>query len=212
MEDVLGERPVDDARRRAADLERPPWADTQEAVAPDALATLDRLEQVRRTAVVHAQEGTDRRLQVGVTRDAQEDRVGVARQTLDLGQAERARHRHVVALDLRRIRTTFRPLPGRKVETFRGATRLRRPVARCRARRRRTSTVDRCCPDNAGALRRSLLAPCLRVTASRPFGPEAPGSIRHRPRTGFHQPPALSAEGSTGTRPVHRPSSIRRGV
>jgi hypothetical protein len=66
--------------------------------------------------------------------------------------------------------------------------------------------VDRCCRDNAGALRRSLLAP-----PARPFGPGAPGSIRHRPRTGFHQPPALCAEGTTGTRPVHRPIFGCRG-
>ena len=132
------------------------------------------------------------------------DRVGVARQALDLGQAERARHRHLVLSDLRRIRTTFRPLPGRKVETFRGATRIRRPVGRVPRSLPTDRSVDRCCRDIAGALRRSLLGP-----PARPFGPEAPGSIRHRPRTGFHQPPALCAEGSTGTRPVHRPSSVR---
>jgi hypothetical protein len=37
------------------------------------------------------------------------------------------------------------------------------------------------------------------------FGPEAPGPIPCRRRPGFHQPPGLSADVSTGTRPVHCP-------
>ena len=70
VEDILGEWPIDDARRRPADLQRPPRADAKERVTPDALAALDRLEQVGRPAIVHAQEGPDRGLQVGVATGA----------------------------------------------------------------------------------------------------------------------------------------------
>src|SRR6185436_8907265 len=46
-------------------------------------------------------------------------------------------------------------------------------------------------PAIAGALRRSLL---VGGSSPRPFGPEAPGSIPCRRRSGFHQPPDLSAD------------------
>ncbi len=58
-------------------------------------------------------------------------------------------------------------------------------------------------PCIAGALRRSLLAGAAGAAVA--FGPEAPGSIPCRRRPGFHQPPGLSADASTGTRPVHSP-------
>jgi hypothetical protein len=45
-------------------------------------------------------------------------------------------------------------------------------------------------PCNAGALRRSL----LRDGDPSRFGPEAPGSIHRRRRSGFHQPPDLFAD------------------
>ena len=58
-------------------------------------------------------------------------------------------------------------------------------------------------PSIAGALRRSLLAAAAGAAVA--FGPEAPESIPCRRRPGFHQPPGLSADASTGTRLVHSP-------
>ena len=99
-------RRVDGHRHRAglgpghavADLEQPARADAEERIASEPLAALDRFEEVRRAAVVEAQERADRGLEVGRTRRAQQDRVGVAGQTLRLGQAERIRRRHRVGL------------------------------------------------------------------------------------------------------------------
>ncbi len=71
------------------DLEQPARTDPQEGVAAEALATLDRLEEVGGAAVIQAQQGPDRRLEVRGAGRAQEDRVGGARQALGLGQAER---------------------------------------------------------------------------------------------------------------------------
>jgi hypothetical protein len=48
-----------------ADLEQATGTDTQERVAAQALATLDRLEEVCRIARVEAQEGTDGGLEIG---------------------------------------------------------------------------------------------------------------------------------------------------
>src|SRR3990172_2024940 len=101
--------------------------DTEERVAAPALAALDRLEQVRRAAVVEPQEGAHRRLQVGVAGGPEEDRVGVARQAPALAEAERARHRHLRGPP--GIKTAFRPT-GTKGRAFRGATRLRHPASR----------------------------------------------------------------------------------
>ncbi len=72
-----------------ADLEEAARTDAQERVAAEPLAALDGLEQVGRTAVVEAEEGADRGLEVGRAGRAQQDRVGGARQALRLGQAER---------------------------------------------------------------------------------------------------------------------------
>ena len=100
------------AGQAVADLEEPARADAEERVAAEPLAALDRLEQVGRAAVVEAQEGADRGLEVGRTRGAQEDRVGVGGQALRLRQAERigCRHRGWP----RRIKND-RSSPGRKV-------------------------------------------------------------------------------------------------
>ena len=81
-----------------ANLEQPSRADTEERVAADPFAALDGFEEIRGTAIVEAQERADGRLQVGRTRGAQQDRVGIAGQTLRLGQAERIRRRHRVGL------------------------------------------------------------------------------------------------------------------
>ena len=85
-------------RHAIADLEQAPWPDAEERIPPDAFAALDRLEEVGGAAVVEAEEGADRGFKVGRTRRAQQDRVGIAGQTLRLGQAERIRRRHRVGL------------------------------------------------------------------------------------------------------------------
>jgi hypothetical protein len=92
----------------------------------------------------------------------------------------------------RKYETGLRPA-GTKGRSFRGATRFRRLLPSLLNFRRTPKDVDRCRPDNAGALRRSL--------ATRPppppgvsFGPKAPGSIRPRRRAGLHLPPALCAD------------------
>jgi hypothetical protein len=109
-----------DRRLPVPDLEQPPRADAQERVAPEPLAALDRLEQVRRRdAVVEPEERPDRRLQVGRAGRPQEDRVGVRREAFGLGQAERIGCRHVSVASVRRaphpgIKTTLTSR-GRKV-------------------------------------------------------------------------------------------------
>ncbi len=76
-----------------ADLQQPPRADAQEAVAAEPLPALDGLEEVGgRHAVVEAEEGADRRLEVRGARRAQQDRVGAAGEALGLGQAQRIGH------------------------------------------------------------------------------------------------------------------------
>ena len=69
-----------------AHLEQAARQGAQEGVAAEALAALDRLEQVGGRAVVEREEGADRRLEVGVARGAQQDRVVVGGQALGLGQ------------------------------------------------------------------------------------------------------------------------------
>ncbi len=63
-----GDRSGLDPGRAVADLEQTPRPDAQERVATEALPALDGFEQVRGTAVIESQEGTDRRLEVGRTR------------------------------------------------------------------------------------------------------------------------------------------------
>ena len=84
-----GDRTGLDAGDAVADLEQAPRTDPQERVAPETLAALDRLEEIGWTAVVEAQEGTDRGLEVGRTRGTQHDRVRVGGDPLRLGQADR---------------------------------------------------------------------------------------------------------------------------
>ena len=100
-----------DAGPAIADFEQAARANAQERVAAQALATLDRLEEVSRTAVVEAEEGADGRLEVGRARGAQQDRVGVGGVTLGLRQADRIGGAHRVAS---RIRNDL-IVPGRKV-------------------------------------------------------------------------------------------------
>ena len=135
-------------------------------------------------AVVEAEEGADRRLEVGRPRRAQQHRVGVAGEALRLGQAERVRGGHVRASGA--SENQKRPfVPGTKGRTFRGATLIRR----CRTFLTDgsvLSTADRRCPAIAGALRRSLLGPRLAPPRSvrRLPGPfpvaAAPVSTSHR--------------------------------
>src|SRR6185436_16076329 len=133
----------------------PSRSDTQERVATETLAALDGLEQVRGVAVVEPQEGADRRLEVGRTRGAEQNRVRVGGQAFGLIETDRICGCHRACLG--ESRTTF--VPGTKGRAFRGATLIRRcrtlrdrRVERCRHRRRSAL------PGIAGALRRSLLA------------------------------------------------------
>ena len=77
-----------------ADLEQPPGPDAEERVPAQALAALDRLEEVGRTAVVEPQECPDRGLEVGRAGGAEQDRVCLGGEALRLRQAERVRRRH----------------------------------------------------------------------------------------------------------------------
>jgi hypothetical protein len=54
-----------------------------------------------------------------------------------------------------------------------------------------SSTIDRRCPLTLALCAGAYWSCDLRRI---PFGPEAPGSIRRRRRSGFHQPPDLSAD------------------
>ena len=78
-ERVDAQRPGLDRGDPVADLEQAARADAEEAVAPEALATLDRLEEIGRPAVVEAEERPDRRLEIGVTGRPEQDRVRVRR-------------------------------------------------------------------------------------------------------------------------------------
>ncbi len=83
-----------DAGAAVADLQQPAWADPDERVAAEPLSPFDRLEQVGGSAIIEAEERSDRRFEVCRARRAQQDRVGVGSQTLGLGQAERIHRRH----------------------------------------------------------------------------------------------------------------------
>ena len=196
-----GHRPGLDPGDAVADLEEPPRADAEERVAAEALAALDRLEEVGRAAVVEAEEGADRRLEVGRPRRAQEDRVGVGGEALGLRQAERiGRWSSRVASRIKK-----RPfVPGRKVvpsavpPSF-GVCRTRRDrrVRRCRHRRPIGAALYRwrSAPEPTGVAR---LAP-PRVRSG--------GSRVHSPSSSSRLAPAAGSLGrrATGTRPVHSP-------
>ena len=94
-----------------ADLEESARADAEEGVAAQPLAAFDRLEEVGRIAVVEAQEGTDRGLEVGRARGAQADRVRVAGEPFGLAQADWISGGHRWASRIRYDRSS----PGRKV-------------------------------------------------------------------------------------------------
>ena len=137
--------------------QQPARAGAQERVAAEALAAFDRFEEVRRTAVIEAEEGPDRRLEVGRARGAQEDRVGGTRQALRLAQAERIGCRHVRGLRAAPAPGNQNDLssPGRKVEPSAVPPSFGDAALRDRrAALRRRSAL----PCIAGALRRSLLA------------------------------------------------------
>ena len=72
--------------RAVADFEQAARESAHEGVAAEALAALDRLEQVGGRAIVEREEGADGCLEVGVTRGAQQDRVEVVGEALGLGQ------------------------------------------------------------------------------------------------------------------------------
>ncbi len=108
----LRDRPGLDAGLAVADLEQPSRPHTEERVAPETLAALDRFEEIGRTAVVETQEGADRGLEVGRAGGAEQDRVRVGGETLGVRQADGICCRH--RLWPRRIRTTLSS-PGRKV-------------------------------------------------------------------------------------------------
>ena len=90
----LLDRPRLHARAGIVHREDPAGAHPEEAVPTQALAALDRLEQVSRPAVVEAEERADGGLEVGIARGAEEDRVRARRQPAHLAEADRVRHRH----------------------------------------------------------------------------------------------------------------------
>ena len=89
-----GDRPGLGPGDAVADLEEPPRPDAEERVPAEALAALDRLEEIGRTAVVEPQERPDRGLEVGRAGGAEQDRVRIGGEALRLRQAERVRRRH----------------------------------------------------------------------------------------------------------------------
>ena len=173
-----------------ADLEQPARPDAEEAVSPEPLAALDGLEQVGRRRC--------RRRAGGRPRSASRGRPGrVARSSSVSALAER--RFASVRLSGSVVVISWPPrgpsAPGNQERPF---VQGRKVVPSAvppsfgdaalgdrRAEIRRSAL-----PCIAGALRRSLLPD---GDPSR-FGPEAPGSIYCRRRSGFHQPPDLSAD------------------
>ena len=100
------DRPGLDAGLAVADLQEAPRPDAEERVATGPLAAFDGLEQVRRAAVVEAQEGADGRLEVSRPGGPQQDRVGAGGQPLGLGQADRIGGGHRAVVDLENQETT----------------------------------------------------------------------------------------------------------
>ena len=185
----LRDRPGLDPGLAVADLEQPPRPDAEERVAPEPLAALDRFEEIGRTAVVEAQEGADRGLEVGRARGAQQDRVRVGGEALGLRQADRIGCRHRVVASENQERPF---VSGTKGRAFRGATLIRRcrtcltdGPAGLRLRDRRRSAL----PCIAGALRRSLLTSAARAASCSVR--RLPGPFPRRRRSGSHRPPDL---------------------
>ena len=107
----------------------------------------------------------------------------------------------VIAVGLGESRTTF--VSGTKGRAFRGATLIRR----CRTLVTDGRSASPRSPIGAALYRwRSAPEPTgVRGSRRLAFGPEAPGSIPRRRRSGSHQPPDLWVDVATGTRPVHSP-------
>ena len=107
----------------------------------------------------------------------------------------------VIAVGLGESRTTF--VSGTKGRAFRGATLIRR----CRTLVTDGRSTSPWSPIGAALYRwRSAPEPTgVRGSRRLAFGPEAPGSIPRRRRSGSHQPPDLWVDVATGTRPVHSP-------
>ena len=107
----------------------------------------------------------------------------------------------VIAVGLGESRTTF--VSGTKGRAFRGATLIRR----CRTLVTDGRSASPRSPIGAALYRwRSAPEPTgVRGSRRLAFGPEAPGSIPRRRRSGSHQPPDLWVDVATSTRPVHSP-------
>ena len=170
----------------------------EEGVPAQALAALDRFEEIGRAAVVEAEEGSDRRLEVRRAGGAQQDRVGVRGQAPGLRQADRIGCGHRCAASENQERPI---VSGTKGRAFRGATLIRR----CRTLLTDgpgLPPTDRRCPISlalcAGAYWRLRLAP-LRVRSG--------GSRVHSLSSSFRLAPTAGSLGrrATGTRPDHSP-------
>ena len=185
---VLGDavRPGLDRGAAVADRQQAARPRPEERVPPEAFAALHGLQEVGRPAVVEAEEGADRRLEVGRAGRAQEDRVGGARQALRLPQAERIGCRHVRGLraDRRSRESNDLSSPGRKVEPSAVPPSFGDAALRDR---RATLVADRRCPLSlalcAGAYWRPWPLPRrVRSGGSRVHSP--PPSPRFPPATG----------------------------
>ena len=180
------DRPGLDPGEPIAHLEQAARADAQERVAPEPLPALDRFQEVGGPAVVEAEEGPDRRLEVGRARGAQKDRVGVRGQAPGLRQADRIGCGHRVGLG--ESRTTNR------LRDERSCLPRCHPHSACAALvTDGLGSVDPLPPIGAARYRwRSAPEPTGACSSRRlAFGPEAPGSIPCRRRSGSHQPPDL---------------------
>ena len=202
-----GHRPGLDPGETVTDLEQPARPDAEERIASEPLATLDRLEEVGRTAVVEPQEGPDRGLEVGRSRGAQEDRVGGGGKALRLRQADRigCRHRGSASENQNdlRLRDERSCLPRCHPHSAMPHSRDRRPTGVPTADDRRCPLSLALC---AGAYWRPRLAP-PRVRSG--------GSRVHSLSSSFRLAPAAGSlcRRATGTRPVHSPLFVMwRGV
>ncbi len=212
------DRSVLDPGMAGPNLQQAAGPHAEEGVAPEALPALDGFEEVgRRGAVVEPQEGADRGLEVGRAGGAQEHGVGGRGVPLRLGQAERVR-----AAVHRRVRLRFGPdragPPENQETTF--VPRDERPcLPRCHphsamphSRDRRVDGRIRVLADRRCPVTLALCAGAYwdrgRFPARVPFGPEAPGSIRRRRRSGSHQPPDLCADARRVLVPFTAVSSV----
>ena len=209
------DRPRLDRGHPVADLEEATRTHADEAVPAEPLAALDGLQEIRRAAVVEAQERADRRLEVGVAGRSQEDRVGVADEALGFGQTERIGGAHgfdasgrctAVSGGIRPDGHEKRPSsPGTKGRAFRGATLIRRvPHSRDRRVGRGLSPVaaDRRCPISL-----ALCAGAYWASVGPPVAVRSGGSRVHPPPSSPRFPPATGSlcRRATGTRPDQRP-------